>query len=118
MTRPSDWGVRTKTPKEVTDKVENIVRKALGERVEGQLVFDPIIVMPSIDHCGDEYLHIYVVVDGDYKLLDPGWTLGLPDLIFQQVEEGEVPGIPDDSFIPKSEWEEDRWEEYIRELAS
>ena len=28
MTRPSDWGVRTKTPKEVTDKVENIVRKS------------------------------------------------------------------------------------------
>ena len=51
-------------------------------------------------------------------MLDPGWTLGLPRLILEQVEEGEVPGIPDDSFIPKSEWEEDRWEEYIRELAS
>ena len=118
MTRPSDWGVRTKTPKEVTDKVENIVRKALKERFEGQLVFDPIIVMPSIDHCGDEYLHIYVVVDGDYKLLDPGWTLGLPDLIFRHTGEGEVPGIPAHSFIPKSEWEEDDWEAYLRELAS
>ena len=118
MSRPSDWGVKLKTPKEVTDKVENIVRKALKERFEDELVFDPIIVQPSVDHCGDEYLHIYIVVEGDYGLLDPRWTLGMSSMILDQMAEDEIPGIPDKSFIPKSEWEDDNWEEYIRELAS
>ena len=65
----------------VTDEVANIVRQTLEEKFGDTLVFDPIEVIPKVDLDGDEYLHIYMVYDGDVELLDTAWTLSFHGLI-------------------------------------
>ncbi len=85
------------------EKVEKLVRGLLDERFGDQFVFDPIKVIPRIDHDGDEYLHIYIVFDGDQKLLDPDWTLGLATRISPQLVELGSLNPPSKSFIEKSE---------------
>ena len=89
----------------VPEKVEKLVRDLLDERFGTQFVFDPIKVIPRIDHDGDEYLHIYIVFDGDQKLLDPDWTLQLYELISPQLLEMGVLNSPSKSFVEKSDWE-------------
>ena len=88
------------------EKVEKLVRERLEGRFGDQFVFDPIKVIPRIDHDGDEYLHIYIVFDGDQKYLDPGWTLTLSRRISPLLTELGSFNPPSRSFIEKSEWEE------------
>ena len=52
-----------------TNKIADIVREMLTERFHDEFVFSPIIVEPRIDHDGDEYLHTYIVFDGDQNRL-------------------------------------------------
>ena len=33
--------------------------------------FGPIVVVPRVDHDGDDYLRSYIVFEGDQKKLDP-----------------------------------------------
>ena len=96
----------TTTPTTVTDEVANIVRQTLEEKFGDLLVFDPIEVIPKIDLDGDEYLHIYMVYDGDRDLLDTAWLLGFYGLIQPKLVELGVEGIPSKSFVEKSDWEE------------
>ncbi len=96
-----------KTTEETKTKVANIVRNALEKQYGDELVFDPITVIPKIDHEGDEYLHVYIVYDGDRDKMDPGWTVGLSGLILDGTTEEEIFRVPGTSFVEKSEWEED-----------
>ena len=96
----------TKTPKHVLKRIEEIVRKAVEGRFAGEFVFDPISVIARQDHWNEERVFIYVVYDGDPDKLDPGWTMGLVDLVLQQVTEEDLPIVPFKHFIHKSEWEE------------
>ena len=96
----------TTTSATVTDEVANIVRQTLEEKFGDSLVFDPIEVIPKIDLDGDEYLHIYMVYDGDYELLDTAWTLGLYGLLWPKLIELGVESVPSLSFVEKSDWEE------------
>ena len=96
----------TTTLESVTDEVANIVRQTLEEKFGDSLVFDPIEVIPKIDLDGDEYLHIYIVYDGDGKLIDPGWSLGFVGLMIPELLELGVESLPSKSFVEKSEWEE------------
>ena len=82
------------------------VRKDLEGRFQDEFVFDPIIVNPELDHYGDEFLHIYIIFDGDQKKLDPKWTVGLERRILEDVPVDEVTRLPGHAFIPKSEWKE------------
>ena len=109
-------GIKVKTPDEVIRKVEAIVRKALDEMFGDEFVFDPVVVNPEIDHYGDEFLHIYIVFDGDQKGLKPKLTLSLIDRLVGEMTEDEMPHVPGTSFIAKSEWEEG-FEKYVREQA-
>ena len=88
------------------EKVEELVRELLEGRFGDQFVFDPIEVIPRIDHDGDEYLHIFIVFDGNQKLLDPDWTLTLPRRVSPLLTELGSLNPPSHSFIEKSEWEE------------
>ena len=97
--------MRTKTPQEVVQKVQNIVRRCLAERYKDEFVFDPIIVQPRLDHDGDEYLDIWIVYDGDYEKLDTHWNGGLTGLIFEEVTDDELPVFPSRNFVPRPEWE-------------
>ena len=90
----------------VTDEVANIVRQLLEEKFGDTIVFDPIEVKPEIDHDGDEYLDIFIIYDGDYKKLDPGWSSGLPMLLRPGLVDLGIASIPCHSFVPKDEWKE------------
>ena len=94
---------RFRTTEATIQKVTDIVREALEERFADEFVFDPIIVNPRIDHYGDEYLHMYIVLDGDIRNLDTAWTLRLRGIIIDETdEELSVPSI---SFVGKEEWD-------------
>ena len=98
--------MRVRTTPETIKKVEKIVRTALEERFGDEFVFDPIIVEPWFGIDDEEFLHIYLFVDGDQKRLDPGWTGGLSGIILDQTTEDEVFTNPVKGFVEKSEWEE------------
>ncbi len=101
-----DFGKRPATLQEVIERVEIIVRKDLEGRFKDEFVFDPIIVNPELDHCGEEFLHIYIIFDGDQKKLDPKWTIGIEDRLLMHLPEGELTHTPGHAFIEKSEWKE------------
>ena len=89
----------------VPGKVADLVREELTRRFSSELVFDPIKVVPMIDHDGDEYLRIYIVFDGDLSLLPPVWRLELLRSIQPQLTELGVLNIPNSTLVEKSEWE-------------
>ena len=99
-----DFGKRPITPREVIEKVEGLVRKDLEGRFKDEFVFDPIIVNPEVDHYGDEFLHIYIIFEGDQKKLDPRWTNGIERRLLGQLTEEESPLWAGHSFISRSEW--------------
>ena len=99
-----DFGKRPTTTHEVIERVEDFVRKDLKGRFMGEFVFDPIIVNPELDHYGDEFLHIYIIFDGEQKKLDPKWTNGIEGRLLDQLPDGELPHTPGHSFISRSEW--------------
>ncbi len=98
------YGKRPTTPQEIIERVEAFVRKDLRERFKDEFVFDPIIVNPELDHYGDEFLHIYIIYDGDQKRLDSKWTLGIEGRLLDHLPENELPHTPGHSFIPRTEW--------------
>ena len=98
----------TPITKEVTDRVEDIVREMLTERFAPDgFVFDPIFVERKIDHYGDEYIDIRTVFDGDQKLLDPGWTVSLSGRIHTKLEDEGVNLLNTigTRFVLKIEWD-------------
>ena len=101
-------GMRTsaKTTMETIRKTNNIVRNALEEQYGDEFKFDPIITIPRLDHEDDEYLHVYVVYEGDRENLDPGWISDLLVIILDGLTEDEVFRVPATSFVPKASWEE------------
>lgn len=99
-----EFGKRPTTPKEIIDKVEDFVRKDLEGRFKDEFIFDPIIVNPELDHYGDEFLHIYIIFDGDQKRLDSKWTIGIGTRLFDHLPEEDRPLYSGHSFISKSEW--------------
>ena len=94
----------------VAKKVEELLEERFGD--EDGLVFEQVKVIPKVDQVGDEYLHIYVVFDGDQKLLDPDWTVRLYTLITPCLLELGVLSPPNKSFVEKSDWEEVYAERY------
>ena len=92
--------------REVADKVGKLVGHSLREHFKDEFVFDPIVVQPAIDHDGDEYLDIFIIYEGDYKNLDPGWSSGLPILLRPGLADLGITSIPCHSFVPKSDWKE------------
>lgn len=60
-----------------SDRVASIVRRLLSERFGDTFDFGPILVEKEFDHDGDEYVHVYIVFDGDQDELDPSWTSSL-----------------------------------------
>ena len=99
-----EFGKRPTTPQGVIDKVGKLVRKDLEGRFKDEFVFDPIIVNPELDHYGDEFLHVYIIFDGEQKNLDSKWTIGIERRLFDQLPEEEWPLYAGHSFISKSEW--------------
>ena len=95
---------RPTTPQEIIDRVEDFVRKDLEGRFKDEFVFDPIIANPELDWWGDEFLHIYIIFDGDQKRLEPRWTNGIEGRLLDLLPDGALPHTPGHSFIEHSEW--------------
>ena len=89
---------------EATVEIKTMIQDLLSERFENEFEFGPIVVMPRFDEFGEEYLHSYIVFDGDQKKLDPTWTLRLSNLLWPHSEELGYPGIPIQMFVERSEW--------------
>ncbi len=87
----------------VKEQVAAIYRRHLEDKFGDRLAFDPIVVVPRLDEWGEEYLHIYSVVDGDGGLLDPSWLNSLYRKVRPQLIELGVTSIPSQSFIDKAE---------------
>ena len=91
---------------ETEQKVVAIVRGALDERFPTGFTFDPIYVEPRVYFGYERALHIYVVYDGDYDLLDPDWTSTMLLHLQPQLDTLGLPYFFNKSFVEKSEWEE------------
>lgn len=88
------------------DAVADIIRNILDDKFGDSLLFDQIIVKDEVDPVdGMEYLNILIVFDGDQKLLDPKWTVGLTGHIRRKMAELGIYEFPVPSFSEKSEWE-------------
>ena len=93
--------------REIIDRVADIYRRPLEERFQKEgFVFDPIAVVPEIDHYGDPYLHVYIVFSGNQKKLDPKWTGGLTNRVRDEVDALGLgwENAPLKSFVSKSGW--------------
>ena len=89
---------------EATSKIEEVLWAMLNERFSDDFEFGPIIVIPRLDQDGEEYLHSYIVFQGDQKKLDPAWTLRLSNSLWPHSEALGYPGIPVPLFVERSEW--------------
>ncbi|MYE54732.1 MAG: hypothetical protein F4X34_06000 [Chloroflexi bacterium] len=87
-----------------TDRVAALCAQLLNDRFGNAFEFDPIIVERELDDYGDEYLHLYIVFDGDQEELDPSWTAGLSGRLRPLLADMGVNSLPSKSFIEKSEW--------------
>ena len=86
------------------DRVADIVKQLLVGRFGDAFAFDPILVEREFDQDGDEYVHVYIVFDGDQAELDPSWTVGLSGQLWPHLVEMGFDSPPSKSFIEKSEW--------------
>ncbi len=88
------------------DAVADIIRDILVGKFGETLVFDSITVKDAVDPVdGQEFLNILIVFDGDQKLLDARWTVGLTGRIRRRMAELDIHEFPVTSFTEKSEWE-------------
>lgn len=105
---------------ELREKVAAIVGRELHKRFAGQIVFDPITVIPAVDEYGDgdgeEYLRVMIVFEGDPDALDAGWTSGLIRRIRPKLFNAGIEAFPSLSFVEKSEW--DRLEQSLKRATA
>ena len=90
---------------EVRNKVQKLIGQSLQERFKGDLVFDPIVVQPLKDSEGEEYLDIFIIYEGPYEKLDPGWTVGMGMRLGEELLELGISRVPSYSFVPRRDWE-------------
>ena len=90
---------------DVLREVGEIVRNDLEGHFGDAFVFDPIVVIPKIDHDEVEYLHIYIVFDGDFDLLETRWTGRLYSRMRSRLLEMGIMSYTSESYVEKSEWE-------------
>ena len=98
-------------PTEIPKQVEAIMREHLLRTFPSEITFDPILVEPMIGWQGDENLHITVVYDGDYSILDPGKLNEISVAMLPQLEAIGFNNWPVESYVEKSDWEDPSYEE-------
>ena len=101
-------------PKAVTDSAAEIVRELLVRRYNHTIFFDPIVVIPEVDDYGREYLAVYIAYDGQREMLDTKWDVELHVLVIPYLAELGIQTTPSFSFIPKRDWADENWDEFLR----
>ena len=90
---------------EAMERVKDIFAETLNERYAGELVFDPIIVKPDVDYYGDDYVQVWLIVNGDTKLLDPKWSASLIGNVITRMEAAGITEFPSPYFIGNEEYQ-------------
>ena len=107
---------------EIAQQVESIMRTHLLSNFASDITFDPILVEPMVGWQGDENLHITVVYDGDYSILDPAKLNAISVAMLSDFAAIGFHNWPVESYVEKSDWEdpsyEEEWLEDMNELAS
>ena len=86
-------------------QIADIVQRTLDEHYQGALTFGPIRVQETDDMVtGEWYLQIFVVVDGDYKLLTDGWSWRLHHYIEPELQAIGMTQYVLPRYIPKDDW--------------
>ena len=93
-----------RTPKYLVKKINGIVRRIVNAEMPAGLSVEDVCVVAHEDELGDETVFVYVVYNGNYKKLDPGWTTSLPRRVYEQLTEDELDTVVFKYFIHKSEW--------------
>lgn len=104
---------------ELPQQVETIIREHLLRTFPDTITFDPILVEPMIGWQGDENLHITIVYDGDYSILDPAKLNAISVAMLPELEAIGFHNWPIESYVEKSEWLEPvpDWFEELHGLA-
>ena len=97
-------GREARTTAEATGTIRSLLKEMLEQHFGDLFVFDPIVVEIRKDHDDIDYVHAYVVFDGDFDKLEPSWTVDLPEKLLPHAMAMGYPGIPEQSFVAKSEW--------------
>ena len=87
-----------------SNKYFTILQGILSDRFSDDFNFTEIRVEPLTDHDGEDYLHTYIVFEGDWRKLDPGKTLGISTILWPEAIRMGYEAIPIQSFVEKSEW--------------
>ena len=90
----------------VAEKVKAAVAKVLAEQYGPDMVFDPIVVVPTDDGDGEVYLHVYMVFDENAIEIDTYKDIKFLGLLAEELGEGMSPEVLTHSFIEKSGWPE------------
>ena len=100
--------------KAVTDSAAEIINGLLVKRYNDTMVFDPIVVIPEVDDYGREYLDVYIAYDGQREMLDAKWDVELHVLVIPYLAELGIQTTPSFSFIPRTDWVDENWGEFLR----
>lgn len=98
--------VRDDITEELLENVGAAVKIRLNELYGDSLVFDPVFVERKFDFDGEDYMHIYIVFEGDEKVFRAKWDVGVEWLIGPDLDKLGVKKSPSHSISKKSEWDE------------
>lgn len=91
--------------KTLEQQIVDIVQRTLDDHYQGELTFGPIRVQETDDMVtGEWYLQIYIVVDGNYRLLRDLWDWKLTSRIEPDLEAIGVSQFVLPRYIPKEDW--------------
>lgn len=98
------------TNQDTLSVVKAIVEEMLKERFSSEdITFTEIKVETlNSDYTGEDYIDIKVFYTGNHDALDHKWTLTMPRLIANEMENRGlvVNKVPHKSFIDQEEWDE------------
>ena len=102
------------------DIVKSIVEEMLQERFSpDDITFTEIKVETKTSgYTGEDYIDIRMFYTGNHDVLDPAWTVTMPELIADEMENRGlvVDRVPHKSFIRQEEWDEIKDWNYWNEI--
>ena len=86
------------------DRYRQLVSQILEERFPDGFPSMDIVLEPSINFYGEDYIHTYIIFDGDFKKLDPAKALGISTKLWPEAKRMGYVGFPIQTYVQKSEW--------------
>ena len=86
------------------DRYRQLVSQILEERFPDAFRSMDIVLEPSVNFDDEDYIHTYIIFDGDFKKLDVSKVPGISPELWPEAREMGFVGYPIQSFVQKSEW--------------